>query len=288
MSYGYKFDETGAAKVAGVVTAATDALHNMAKSGLERQADNARRSEFHASVKAHQEHELNLQGRTFDGISRLMKESHDQDMAKAQQTHEHGMASLEHGVQQLKKIPAAAGGKVQFSKQGGDFSANYTQAEKPARGTRGKSAGSPAAPAGESPAAGSPRRGGRAQTAIGQGTRAVSAGKNEQIYDAEIVEDKPTRSVGAAPQRKAIGSPAKALEGGKVGVAGKQEGKRPKSGKPTFSAGTEGVAKAGSKADTKPKKQPAVPKNAKGAIEMGSSATKGRLKGRMLNRPYGG
>lgn len=81
-----------------------------------------------------------------------------------------------------------------------------------------------------------------------------------------------------------------ALEGGKATDMGSQAGARPVSAKPTFKASPTDVVKEGSFMDQPSKSQPEVPGKLKtgGAIAMGSSATKGKMKGPQLKQSDSG
>jgi len=81
-----------------------------------------------------------------------------------------------------------------------------------------------------------------------------------------------------------------ALEGGKATDIGEQAGSRPTAKKATFKASPTSVVKAGSSMDTPEKVQPEIPAKLKnpGAIPMGSSATKGKMKGPQLQRSESG
>lgn len=81
-----------------------------------------------------------------------------------------------------------------------------------------------------------------------------------------------------------------ALEGGKATDMGSQAGARPESAKPMFKATTTDVVKEGSFMDKPGKEQPEVPGKLKkgGAIAMGSSATKGKMKGPQLKQSDSG
>ena len=84
-----------------------------------------------------------------------------------------------------------------------------------------------------------------------------------------------------------------ALEGGKATVMGSQSGPRPASGapdKPMFKASSTDVVKTGSFMDQPNKPQPEVPGKLKkgGAIALGSSATKGKMKGPQLKQTDSG
>lgn len=80
------------------------------------------------------------------------------------------------------------------------------------------------------------------------------------------------------------------LEGGKATDMGTQSGSRPASAKPMFKATTTDVVKEGSFMDQPGKSQPEVPGKLKngGAIAMGSSATKGKMKGPQLKQSDSG
>jgi hypothetical protein len=77
-----------------------------------------------------------------------------------------------------------------------------------------------------------------------------------------------------------------ALEGGKATDMGSQAGAKPATARPMFKASSTDVVKAGSFMDQPAKEQPAVAPKLKtgGAIAMGSSATKGKMKGPQLKQ----
>ena len=83
-----------------------------------------------------------------------------------------------------------------------------------------------------------------------------------------------------------------ALEGGKATDMGSQAGSRPAGtpAKPMFKASTTDVVKEGSFMDKPEKAQPEIPGKLKkgGAIAMGSSATKGKMKGPQLKQTESG
>jgi hypothetical protein len=82
-----------------------------------------------------------------------------------------------------------------------------------------------------------------------------------------------------------------ALEGGKATNIGEQAGSKPATARPTFKASTTDVVKEGSFMDQPSKPQPAVAESLKsnGAITMGSTATKGKMKGpKLLKNPDSG
>lgn len=81
-----------------------------------------------------------------------------------------------------------------------------------------------------------------------------------------------------------------ALESGKATDMGSQVGSRPASAKPMFKASPTDVVKEGSFMDKPAKQQPEVSPKLKpgGAIVMGSSATKGRMKGPQLKQSDSG
>jgi hypothetical protein len=82
-----------------------------------------------------------------------------------------------------------------------------------------------------------------------------------------------------------------ALEGGKATDMGAQAGSRPAAAKPMFKASTTDVVKAGSFMDQPTKAQPAIADKLKsgGAIAMGSTATKGKMKGpKLMKSPDSG
>ena len=81
-----------------------------------------------------------------------------------------------------------------------------------------------------------------------------------------------------------------AIESGKATDMGSQAGSRPATAQPMFKASSTDVVKAGSFMDQPAKEQPAVAPKLKtgGAIAMGSSATKGKMKGPQLQRSESG
>lgn len=82
-----------------------------------------------------------------------------------------------------------------------------------------------------------------------------------------------------------------ALESGKATDMGSQAGSRPVAATPMFKASTTDVVKSGSFMDQPSKPQPAVAENLKsgGAIAMGSTATKGKMKGpKLMKSPDSG